>query len=621
MEQWIKSIRSGVTDEFITPFPPRRDTPVHVSLEVQDTSRAKRIVCHTVLDGNSHYVTMHGEQRGTHMVYKAVIPPAHESKWYFSFQIETEDGWYFATRRGILAYHPSITSMYEVDVDLDIAPWVAGSTFYQIFPDRFRNALPSIGVKTGEYRFDGHETIVLEEGTVPPPYEEGWCLDFYNGDLEGIARSIDHFTELGITALYLNPICSAKTNHRYDCTDFFHVDEHLGGDQALVSLSERLHTADIRLMLDISINHSGVAHPWFKRAQQDNTSEEATYYYRDDSGDFVFWEDVKTLPQLNYSSENLRRIMYKGEQSVLRKFIRPPFAIDAWRFDVGTDTGRHGTDQMSHEIWREVRTALKEEKAETYIIGEAWEDASAYIQGDQWDSAMNYFGSGRLLRRWYGQQDTYLMSDWGHSDETGRPLTGKELSDAIAQHLHAIPDQLVPVQFNLIDSHDTMRLHNHKRIFDWDLYEGIVMLLYLLPGVPNIYYGDEIGLEGTIESNEGARYPMVWDRNRWDSRFFSLYKGLGALRKDNDICAKGDWRTEWYDDTTVVFSRTYRERGLMIILNRSLEEKSVTVDLRHLTIKRMEDWETGLPVDPARGILRWDARPKKSSILRYEREL
>lgn len=617
MVEWKKSVRSGVTDEFVHPFPPVKGEPTEVSVQISSEAPVIAVVCHTIQDGKSHYYPMERTKEGPFHKYQTTIFPAYESRWYFSFQIETEDGWFFAQRNGVQGFHPSLSSLYCVDTSLVLDDWVPGSTFYQIFPDRFRNGNPDIGVQTGEYRFDDRETVALHPDTIPPSYETAHCLDFYNGDLKGIAQSIDYFKQLGITALYLNPIGRAKTNHRYDCTDFFHVDEHLGGDEALIELSERLHDAGIRLMLDISINHCGVEHPWFTRALESADSESASYFYRDEHGEFVYWWDVKTLPQLNYGNPEVRTIMYRGEQSVLRKFLKKPFSIDAWRFDVGADTGRHEHDQLSHEIWKEVRSVVKEENPQAYILGEHWEDASAYVQGDQWDSAMNYFGSGRLLRRWCGQRDTYLMTEWGHSDETGRQLTGVELSEAIQQHLASIPDQLVPRQFNLIDSHDTMRFHNHERVFSWSLYEGIVMLLFVMPGVPSIYYGDEIGLAGTIESNEGARYPMQWNRDRWDMRFYTLYSRLGNLRKRHELFAQGDWDTEWADETTVVFSRVYRSRGLIMILNRGESERILELDMRHRHIAYVEEWESGTRVALSEGIISWHMNPQKSALLLF----
>lgn len=617
MIDWKKSIRSGVTEEFIRPFPVVKNRATEVSVKMVVESPVTQVICHTVQDGKSHYYTMEGSVEGPFIVYRTMVSPSYESRWYFSFQIETEGQWVFADRRSVQGFHPGLSTQYCVDTGLMLDNWVPGSTFYQIFPDRFRSGNAELGVKTGEYQFDGHSTIALASDTIPPSYETAHCLDFYNGDLEGIAQSIDHFKQLGVTALYLNPIFSAKTNHRYDCTDFYHVDEHLGGDQTLAELSRRLHEAGIRLMLDISINHCGLEHPWFQEALEDPDSAMAKFFYKTENGEFVYWEQVKTLPQLNYGNSQVRDVMYRSESSAVQRFLQEPFSIDAWRFDVGSDTGRYKEDQLSHKIWQEVRTVVKERNPNAYIIGEEWEDASAYVQGDQWDSAMNYFGSARLLRRWCGQQDTYLMTQWGHSDEKGRPLTGNELSAAIDQHLSGIIDQLVPRQFNLIDSHDTMRFHNHESVFSWPLYEGIVMMLFVMPGVPSIYYGDEVGLSGTIESNEGARYPMQWDRQKWDMRFFSLYSRLGNLRKGNAVFEHGDWHTEWCDETTVVFSRVHRSNGLLMILNRGESERDVELSLEHRKIAYVEEWESGSRVPIQNGMLTWHLMPHKSSIMLF----
>ena len=617
MENWKKSIVSAVAPEFLSPFPPEAGAPSTVALNVLAEAPVHKFVCHAVLDGKSRYIPMQRYRGEIFDRWEAIVAASHEHVWRFSFQILADDGWSFVTRKGVQAFHPIEADMHVVDTSLCLDDWVPSTTFYQIFPDRFRKGDPSVGVRPDEYTFDGHPVSVLPFDRTPPSYDEGHCLDFYNGDLQGIVDAIPHLKELGIGAVYVNPIFRACTNHRYDCIDFFHVDEHLGGDAALVHLGEALHAQGIALMLDISINHSGIGHKWYVKALSDPESDEAAFYYAKPDGTFVYWEDVHTLPQLNYGNRKLRETMYLGEDSVILKFLKPPFSIDAWRFDVGVDTGRHGADQMSHEIWREVRQSVKRANPNAYIIGEAWEDASAYVQGDQWDSAMNYFGSGRLLRRWYGQQDTYLMSNWGHSDESGRPLSGNELADAISQHLYSIPDQLVPRQFNLIDSHDTMRLHNHRSLFDWDLYRGIVMMLYVLPGVPSIYYGDEVGLSGTIESNEGARYPMQWDSETWDQRFFDLYKRLGELRKQEPSLAYGNWRTEYADEQTAVFSRTSYGSGLLMVLNRATGKKELRLDLGHLGLRKATDWEHGVEIPVRSNTMVLELGAKESKLLLY----
>ena len=616
MQDWLRSFRSGVTPRYLTPFPPVDNQKCTIKAQALAGHPLKNVTCIVLSDGKTHRYPMNRLQTpgGYFNHYEAVVAPAQNQPWRFYFQLETDEGHYFATRWGLQGYHPSDSRAFTVDTRLQTATWVPQATFYQIFPDRFRKGAANLGVRPGEYQFDGHPTKTREFGEAPLEYQEGWCLDFFNGDLQGIIDAIPHFLEQGITALYLNPIFSAKTNHRYDCIDFFHVDAHLGGDAALCKLMDSLHAVGIRCMVDVSINHTGIDHPWFLKAKEDPDSEEASFYYRRTDGGFSFWADVHTLPQLNYSSEKLREYIWRNEDSVVKRYLKAPFNIDSWRFDVGTDVGRNGKDQLCHSIWQDIRRAIKETRKDAYIIGEAWEDASAYQQGDQWDSAMNYFGSGRLLRRWYGQQETYLMSNWGHSDETGRPLSGTELAEAINQHLLSIPDQLVFQQFNLIDSHDTARLHNHARIFDWDLYRGVVMLLFILPGTPSVYYGDEIGLEGHIANNEGARHSMRWNRSEWDQRFFALYRDLGNLRKEHDCMGYGDFSVLQAQEDFVVFARDNGKEAIILVLNRAKQEQRIVIDGAFLGLNSAVCWTTKeiVPLDGSK--LRFTSKPSQSEL-------
>ena len=616
MQDWLKSFRSGVTPRYLTPFPPQLNYQCVVKAQVLAGKPLWKVVCIVLADGKTYRYPMRksNSAAGCFDTYEAVVAPVVIQPWRFYFQLETDEGFFFATRWGVQGFHPADSRAYSVDAEIQTADWVPQATFYQIFPDRFRKGSHELGVGTGEYSFDGHPTKTREFGESPLTYQEGWCLDFFNGDLPGVSDAIPHFLELGITAVYLNPIFSAKTNHRYDCTDFFHVDPHLGGDEGLCKLVDSLHAVGIRCMLDISINHTGIDHPWFIQAKNDPLSEEAGFYYRRPDGGFSFWADVHTLPQLNYSSGKLRDYIWRDEDSVLRRYLKAPFNIDSWRFDVGADVGRNGADQLCHGIWQDVRRAIKETRQDAYIIGEIWEDASAYLQGDQWDSAMNYFGSGRLLRRWYGQQETYLMTNWGHSDETGRPLTGLELTEAIQQHLLSLPDQLVFQQFNLIDSHDTARLHNHRRIFDWELYRGVVMLLFILPGTPNIYYGDEIGLEGHITDNEGARHSMRWDRKDWDQRFFQLYRDLGALRKDKSCLGYGDFSMLQAEEESVVFARDDGKDAVILILNRSEQEHRFLVDGTFLGLESAVCWTTKENVSMEGRKFWYTLKPRQSEL-------
>ena len=153
--------------------------------------------------------------------------------------------------------------------------------------------------------------------------------------LQGIQQKIPYLKELGVTALYLNPIFYAPSSHKYDCLDYFHVDPHFGGDQALADLSAALHANGMKLILDISINHTGIAHKWFNRdgdwfdkkigAYNNPYALERKYYFFQEDNSYHGWFNVDTMPTLNYTSEELRHIIYRGEDSVLKKWLKLGF--------------------------------------------------------------------------------------------------------------------------------------------------------------------------------------------------------------------------------------------------------------------------------------------------------
>ncbi len=491
--------------------------------------------------------------------------------------------WYLS-KSGITRNCPKISDRFTLLPSLDAPSWIPSSVCYQIFPDRFCRSGSSEGVKEGEYEFDGAMTTAPDSGSVPRPFESARCLDFYNGDLKGIEMHIDHLLSMGVTVLYLNPIYTARTVHRYDAVDFFHVDPHIGGDEALISLSRALHDKGIRLILDISINHTGIECPWLKKAIEDPESEEAGYYYIED-GKPALWQGVGTLAQLNYRSQRLRDIMYRAHESVMQRFIRPPFCIDGWRLDVSPEVGRNGKDQLCRGIWKEVRESLKGIKHDLYLVGEDWDDSSDYLQGDAWDGVMNYYGCGRLIRSWMGESDRYLTPFWGHDPEKVPPFTGEEMERAISDAVISLPDQMAFFQMNLVDSHDTPRLHNNERVMSKDLYKGALMIMYMLPGMPSVYYGDEILLAGRMGSAEGARYPMNWNESEWDHEVLETVRTLGKVRKF-PFFPYSAFRVGAIDSEAFYIARIGKGIAAVSVINRCPRRRSVSLSLFSLPKKR-----------------------------------
>ncbi|MFW5800919.1 MAG: glycoside hydrolase family 13 protein, partial [Spirochaeta sp.] len=425
----------------------------------------------------------------------------------------------------------------------------------------------------------------------PREYAQGHCLDFYGGDLPGIEQRLNYLQEIGVSAIYLNPIFRGKTTHRYDCIDYFHVDEHLGGDDALVSLVEAAHSRNMKVIVDVSINHTGVEHEWLKTALANPGSREHSYYYWNEDGSFSGWEGFDTLPQLNHGSPELQEVLYTGTRSLVRYYLQKPFQIDGWRFDVGNHTGNHGTDNLSHQVWKLCRQAIKDENPEAYIVGEHWEDAERYLQGDQWDTAMNYFASGRPLRRFIGAMDRFMTPDEDPHRRI-KPIGGDLAWQQMQQHFGRIPNQLTWVQFNLLDSHDIWRLHNLESLFNMDVYRGIIAILYTLPGTMNIYYGDEIGIPGTVETVEGCRYPMRWEQSDWKQEFLTLYRSLSRLKQSEPALHFGSLRCLYADDETLVLSRFTKDRTVISVLNRASESRSLEIPVAEIGLTSVEGLNT-----------------------------
>lgn len=583
---WKGTVDSSVSQTYVKPLYPKTGEMLRVSLQVGLNSDVSSVAFFPFHHGNEHPQPCTVEQRGTRLLYTASLSmPDEKLHWYFV--LFCSDRAYYYSQKGITASPPSLYDSFSLMPDIVPVSWVGSSTCYQVFPDRFKVGDPTVGAKDGQYSFDGGTVQTMTFNEKPLPFEEGKCLDFFNGDLKGIELSIPHFKALGVNVLYLNPIGVSRTTHRYDCCDFFHIDEKLGGDEAFISLSKRLHEEGIRIVVDISINHTGTEHPWLKKAQEDCNSEEASYYYFKDDGSVACWEDVPTLPQLNYNSKRLRQLIYQDESSVLVKFLKEPFLQDGWRLDVASVLGRRGEDQLCEELWREVRTAVKAENDQAYLVGEDWADPAPFLQGDMWDGSMNYLGSSRPLRSWMGETDRFLSDGWGHDPKPTRAYTGLELAQALTSQLASLPSQMHPMQMNLLDSHDTTRFHATPNGFDFDIYSGSVMLMYLLPGMPNLYYGDEIGLAGPYGSVEDSRYPMQWDTNEWDLRFYELYASLGNLRKRYDgMLQASSHKILYADEHSLVFARYDEKEALLCVLNKG--EQSTTLRIPNAMLQVTE---------------------------------
>ena len=586
MEQWLESVYSDGTAAFVSNPSPKMGETVTIRIRMYADAPVKCVFLRHLPNGAEYLTQMQVEKREKGLVYYAAKVKMNEARMQYQFYLVCENVVYFYTQKEITTYVPDHTYDFKLMADYVQPEWVKETVFYQIFPERFCNGDPSNDVKNGEYSQAGHPTIQMESWDEPAlDYKKGRCLDFYGGDLQGSREKIPYLKELGVTALYLNPIFFAPSVHKYDCLDYFHVDPHFGGDEALAELSKALHENGMKLILDISINHTGIDHKWFNRdgvwfdksvgAYNNPDSQERSYYFFGKNNTYHGWFGVDTLPTLNYTSEKLRDVIYRDADSVLKKWLKPPYSIDGWRFDVADVFARNDAVQLSEELWPQIAKSIKEENPQAYILAEDWGDCGHYLQGGPWDSAMNYYGCGRIIRQFLGEPDLFMARN-PVLQKVAYKMTAEDVQNRVMEHLAKLPYAVWENQFNLFDSHDVSRLHNNPKV-DREEYRGAVIFQFILTGAASIYYGDEAEIDGVYGTNEGCRYPMPWHKDFKNGDAFKLNQTMATMKAQHKALSHGGMKFLYAQDNVVAIARFWEDEVYVGIV--SANDKDVTVRL------------------------------------------
>ena len=623
MTHWLNTVYSDSGALFISNPAPHKGETVRIRLRMIRNADIRHVYLRLKEFGVERLIPMTVEKEKDQLIYYKTDIVCNEARIQYQFYLVTDSNIYYYTQHRITDYIPEESRDFVILVDYNRPSWVAKSVCYQIMADRFRNARPELTVKTGEYVYQGHSPISMKDwNTEPLPYAASHCMDFYGGDLYGIIEKLDYLQELGVPVLYLNPIFTAPTMHKYDCLDYFQIDPHLGGDEALESLCKELHARGMKIILDISINHTSSASKWFNKsnefyptevgAYQNKHSVEREYYFIDEDGSYETWAGVETMPKLNYTSSRLRDIIYRQKDSVLKKWAQPPYSIDGWRFDVADCMARNVRADCYHEVWKEINRELKAVNPELLILAEDWGDCSELFNGSEWDSTMNYFGSARPLRAFAGEKDL-LTARNSVLAAVPAPFTAAHLKERITQCYAVMPTAMAHQMFNLLDSHDVPRLHNNPRVH-YDDYLGAVTALFGLPGMANIYYGDEVLLAGRIEDMEGCRFPMEWDHPLTGQKqeAYERYRALSTLKRNSPALQQGGFKVLYAEGSVFVFARFTEDEALLFLWSTSageesfsidaaefgLPEKQCTVYLGSITALKQEDTELRLTLAP-----------------------
>jgi alpha-glucosidase len=464
-------------------------------------------------------------------------------------------GW--VTQIGFLEHDVPDTWDFALVTSPPVPAWVADAVLYQIFPDRFARAGASDDWPAWAQRAAWDEPVARAH--------PGSMHQLYGGDLPGIAQHVDHLLDLGVTGVYLNPVFPAPENHRYCASSFEHVDPFLGGDDALAALSRTLHERGLRLLGDLTLNHSGRTHEWFAAAQADPASEEAGFYHFTDHPDgYEGWMDVASLPKFDHRSAELRRRLYDGPDSVAARWLRAPFHLDGWRVDAANVAGRSRDVDRSHELQRLLLGTARSARPDAYVVAEHCHDATGDLQGHGWHGTMDYTGFTRPVWSWL-RAPNVEVGLIGPPGAVPRRTGGSAVRTMRLVH-GQLPWRSVMNSLTPLGSHDTARWAHVAGDRD-RRHVGLAWQL-TFPGVPSLFYGDEIGLGGA--DDDQARSPMPWhDRGRWDDATRSFTRRLIGLRRSSPALRHGGLRWLHVGDDDLVYLRDHPDERVLVHLARS----------------------------------------------------
>jgi alpha-glucosidase len=440
--------------------------------------------------------------------------------------------------------------------------WVTDAIVYEVFLDRFARSGAVRQLPEWAEARDWYDDPVVAQG-------EESCNHLYGGDLAGVEAHLDHIVSLGCTAIYLTPFFEAPSNHRYNASSFDDVDPFLGGNAALASLTAAAHERGLRVLGDLTTNHTGHDHTWFRKAVADPTSADAAmYYWRDEPGNaekYVSWLGVSSLPKLNWTSQELRRRMIEGPESVTAKWLAEPYSLDGWRVDVVNMTGRHKADDFNGDVGRTMRETMKAINPGTFLVAEHGHDYARDVVGDSWHSVMNYAGFLRPVWQWLVDRDTPVEDFLGVPVRVP-PQNASRMVATMRDVAASVPWQVTTTNFNLVASHDTARLRTVTG--DPGAVAVAAGMLFTFPGIPMLFAGDEIGLAGV--NGEDSRRPFPWERpDSWETGTLHAYRALARLRNAHEALRRGGMRWVFVDDDVIVYLRETAGERLLVSAARA----------------------------------------------------
>jgi len=546
--------------------------------------------------------------------YQATVTIERYTQYHFAIQ-KNRDIYYY-NKQGLVDY-PNGVYDFKAIPDFFVPEWSQGAVMYHVFVDRFYNGDPSNDVLSREYSYLGNMAKQQPDWNAPVG-DKDFCT-FYGGDLQGILDKLDYLESLGVEVIYLSPVLVSPSNHKYDISDYEHIDPHFGvimrdGGKQLppgepdnraaskyirrttdplnlrasnaffAEFMQTCHARGMRVIMDGVFNHNGSFHKWLNKegiyptpgAYQDKNSPYVDYFHfhNDDWPNNISydgWWGHSNHPKLNF--ENSREL-YDYILDIGKLWVSEPYGVDGWRLDVAADLGF--SKAFNHQFWRDFRTAVKEANPEAIILGEHYGDCQDWLGGDQWDTIMNYDAFMEPLT-WF------LTGMQKHSDSYNPDKRNNTFmfEQAMAYNRARMSYHSVFTSMNQLSNHDHSRfltrtngqvgrLHT-RPASDADhgtnlgiFYEAVVFQM-TWPGAPTLYYGDEAGLGGWTDPDNRRPYP--WGKENQTA--IGVHREAIALRKRYSCLKTGSVEYLHNEHGVLSFARFDKHSKVAVILNNN----------------------------------------------------
>nr|WPA94123.1 amylopullalanase [uncultured organism] len=529
-----------------------------------------------------------------------------ENAWEVSFVPDNSPGlvWYYfiVTLEHTVVYYGNnnkrlggegrmkwdIPNSWQITVhkkELHVPAWYLQGIIYQIFPDRFYNGLAGQKVRSPKknsfiYGHWSDNPFYIRD----PATNSILRWDFYGGNLEGIIEKLNYLKELGISILYINPIFEAASNHRYDTGDYKKIEPMLGSDKTFQQLCQLAAEMGIQVFLDGVFSHTGSDSRYFNRegnydSQGAYHSKHSPYYpwytFKHYPGEYDSWWGIENMPNVYEMEHSYRNFIIKDEDSVIKRWMKK--GAKGWRLDVA--------DELPTPFIREIRSAMKGTDPEAVLIGEVWEDASnkisygerrSYLLGDELDSVMNYPFRQIMLSFFLGNMSgedvaDHLMSLYENYPKTYfyscMNLIGSHDRARVLTLLGEAPDEKTMTLQDKTDHSLTPRQYKLAK----DRLKALIGIQMTFPGVPSIYYGDEVGVEGYTDPLNRKTYP--WGSE--DQDLLAWTKKMTHIRLQHQAFLKGSWDILQTGYDHLAYRRMLNDEEMVIVAVNRNPKKSV----------------------------------------------